>query len=57
MFRGGGRADGQTDMTKLIGAFRNFGNGPKIDTKKTEWDVVHWVLPVQERYNTSGELL
>ena len=22
-------ADGQTDMTKLIGPFRNFGNAPK----------------------------
>jgi len=26
----GGRADGQTDMTKLIVAFRNFSNAPKI---------------------------
>jgi hypothetical protein len=24
--------DGQTDMTKLIGAFRNFAKAPKIGT-------------------------
>jgi hypothetical protein len=51
------RAGGRADMPKLIVAFRNSGNGPKIDIKETEWDVVHWVRPVQERYNTSGELL
>jgi hypothetical protein len=44
-------------MTKLIVAFSNFGNGPKIDIKETEWDVLHRVRPVQERYNTSGEPL
>jgi len=27
--REGGRTDGQTDMTKLIVAFRNFVNAPK----------------------------
>jgi hypothetical protein len=53
----GGRADVRTDMTKLIVAFRNFGNGSKINIRGTEWDVVHWVRPVQERYNTSGEPL
>ena len=28
-FRAGGRTDGQTDMTKLTFAFRNFTNGPE----------------------------
>jgi len=26
-----GQTDGQTDMTKLIVAFRNFANAPKVD--------------------------
>ena len=29
MFLVDGRTDGQTDMTKLIVAFSNFGNAPK----------------------------
>jgi hypothetical protein len=29
LFRTDGRTEGQTDMTKLIVAFRNFKNGPK----------------------------
>jgi hypothetical protein len=31
LFHADGRKDGQTDMTKLIVAFRNFGNAPKND--------------------------
>ena len=27
-----GRTDGQTDISKLIVAFRNFGNAPEKDT-------------------------
>jgi hypothetical protein len=50
-------AGGRTDMMKLIVAFRNFGNGPKLSIKESEWDVVHWVRPVQVRYNTSVEPL
>ena len=30
LFHAEGRTDGQTDMTKLIVAFRNFANAPKI---------------------------
>jgi len=29
LFHAGGRTDGQTDMTKLIVAFRNFAKAPK----------------------------
>jgi hypothetical protein len=29
-----GRADRRTDMTKLIAAFRNFANAPKMDITK-----------------------
>ena len=29
MFHSDGRTDGQTEMTKLIVAFRNFANAPK----------------------------
>jgi len=29
LFHAGRRAEGQTDMTKLIVAFRNFANAPK----------------------------
>jgi len=32
--RTGGRTDGQTDITKLIVAFRNFAKSPKIDQSK-----------------------
>jgi hypothetical protein len=32
--RAGGQADGRTDMTKLIVAFRNFANAPKNHVEK-----------------------
>jgi hypothetical protein len=37
LFHAGGRTDEQTDMTKLIVAFRNFANAPKnLDLKGTK---------------------
>jgi hypothetical protein len=35
VFLAGGRADGRTDMTKLIVAFRNYANAPKNESKCT----------------------
>jgi len=35
------RADGRTDMRKLIVAFRNFSNGPKNST-----DILHKVIHI-----------
>jgi hypothetical protein len=32
-FHADGRTDGQTDMTRLIAAFRNFANTPKKEIK------------------------
>ena len=40
LFHGDGRADGRTDMTKLIVAFHNLANAPK----KTGWWINNWVL-------------
>jgi hypothetical protein len=34
LFHADGRTDGQTDMTKLIVAFRNFANAPKNSLHK-----------------------
>jgi len=31
------RTDGQTDMTDLIGTFRNFANAPKYTRDKGRW--------------------
>ena len=36
MFYADRRTDGQTDMTKLIDAFRNFANRPKRDIRQGE---------------------
>jgi hypothetical protein len=33
LFHGDGQTDRQTDMTELIGAFRNFANVPKNELK------------------------
>jgi hypothetical protein len=42
------RTDGQTDMTKLIGAFRSFTNAPKIDSLG-DVDRVTYLLKEWER--------
>jgi hypothetical protein len=46
-----GRKDGLTDMTKLMGAFRNFANAPKhqgiiaVFTKYRRFNSVHNLTP------------
>jgi len=41
--RAGGRTDGQTDVTKLIVAFRRFAKAPKKDEEKKK----RWIFPCQ----------
>jgi len=44
--RTGGRADRQTDMTKLIVAFRNFAKAPKKSFEVVEIEVSHMLRPI-----------
>ena len=37
-------ADGQTDMTKLFVAFRNFANEPKNLRSPGTWNHVGWLI-------------
>jgi hypothetical protein len=41
LFHAGGRTDGQTDVTKLTVAFRNFANAPKNDlgSVDVDWEI------------------
>jgi hypothetical protein len=48
-------ADGQTDITKLTGAFRNFGNAPKnvqavLLTEESTWPAEHDKMSYNSRY-------
>jgi len=44
--RTGGRAGGQTDVTKLIVAFRNLANAPRKNTKHSKTLIVWGRQPV-----------
>jgi len=37
LFHTKGRKDGRTDTRKLLAAFRNFSNAPKMDLDETAW--------------------
>ena len=39
-FHADGRTGGDTDMTKLIVAFRNFANAPKSDFERIQKEIV-----------------
>jgi hypothetical protein len=51
-----GQTDRQTDVTKLIVAFRNFANAPAIGSSR-KWDEVTWSGLIWVRTGTSGGLL
>ena len=42
LFHAERRADGQTDMTKLIVAFRNFANAPKNCSNMTHYKTIFY---------------
>ena len=61
LYYANGRADGRTDMTKLIVAFRNFMNAPK--NRKCSFDLIlltdnyTWTFPDMAVQNTCSYVL
>jgi hypothetical protein len=56
LFRAGGRIDGQTDMAKLIVAFRNFTNAPTSDHKRAyAKHIINSGRPVKIKVSTKKE--
>ena len=48
------RTDGRTDMTKLIAAFHNFANSPKIQKKKKINHKVQFMMIVKSTCFDTG---